>query len=280
MKPLSDNWEIFRALADSYTTIQDVRIGAENRIRNIKSKSDEKEEKRLKLLKKLAELKKEEKNYTEFACEFLYEEPVYAKFLSNVKGIGETISMKILSFPLDLERNISDWWAYAGLTPNVWKCTCENGHNILLSRNPALFPSRCYMTYKEKCNAVVLHGEIAPTRRYRGYASFWNPELKTLGYIITDCFIKTGVYYRKVFERYRTIGLNKGFTPLHANQYARRLTYKLFLYHLYQCGCELKGIQHRNPYVFDFLEHKWFIPWQEVVGFDSAIVRKRKKAIA
>lgn len=270
MKLLSENWDFFRAFTDSYMSVQKVRVASENRVRSMFQGKDEKEQKRERIFNSLALLKKNEKEFVKIAKQMLYDELVYTEFLSHVKGVGETISMKILSFPLDLEKNISSWWAMAGLVPNVWKSECENGHKILLPKDPVIHPEvRCHVNDTERCGARIVKSEVAPTKKYAGYRSFWNPKLKALGYVLTEEFIKLGAYYRKVWEKFRDEGLKKGMKPVHANRHARRLTYKLFLSHLHACGCELKGVKYRKPYAFEFLNHKWYVPWQEVVEIDK-----------
>lgn len=280
MKYLSENWNFFRAFTDSYMSVQKVRVASENRVRSMFHGKDEEEERRKKIFNSLALLKKNEKEFVKIVKEILYDEPVYTEFLYHIKGVGETISMKILSFPLDLEKNVSSWWAMAGLVPNVWKCECEKGHKILLQKDPAVhLEVRCYANDNgtERCGARIIKSEIAPAKRYSGYRSFWNNKFKALGYVLTDEFIKLGVYYRKVWEKFRDEGLKRGMKPMHANRHARRLTYKLFLSHLHACGCELKGVKYRMPYAFEFLNHKWFVPWREVVEIDKNIDKNIKK---
>lgn len=276
MKLLSDNWEFFRAFTDSYIAVQKVRVASENRVRSIIQGRDEDERNRKRMFESLALLKKNEKEFVKMAKQVLIEEPVYNEFLSNIKGVGETLAMKILSYPFDLEKNVSSWWAMAGLVPVVWKCECEEGHKILLPKDPEKHVElRCYANVNSgKCNAFIVKSEIASSKRHTGYRAFWNSKLKALGYIITDEFIKLGVYYRKVWEKFKEDGLKKGMKPLHANRHARRLTYKIFLSHLHECGCELKNVNYRKPYAFDFLNHKWFVSWREVVEIDKNFKKK------
>lgn len=281
MNYLSDNWQFFRAFSDSYISIQKVRVASENRVRSIIQQKDEEEKHRERIFKSLTLLKNNEQELVKVAKELLKNEPVYTEYLSYVKGVGETLAMKILSYPFDLEKNVSSWWALAGLVPNVWKCECEKGHKILLPKDPGQhLEVKCYVnegSNGDRCGARIIKSEIAPPKRYAGYRAFWDTRLKALGFIITDEFIKLGAYYRKVWEKFREEALAKGKKPLHANLHARRLTYKLFLSHLHHCGCELKGIEYRKPYAFDFLNHKWFVSWREVVEIDMNVKRERKK---
>ncbi|MEM4134346.1 MAG: hypothetical protein QXV73_04040 [Candidatus Micrarchaeia archaeon] len=276
MKPLSDNWEFFRAFTDSYISVQKVRVASENRVRSIIQGKDENEKHRKRMFESLALLKKNEKEFVKMAKQVLIEEPVYNEFLAHIRGIGETLAMKILSFPLDLEKNVSSWWAMAGLVPVVWKCECEKGHKILLHKDPEKhLELRCYANINsEKCDAPIVKSEMAPSKLHAGYRAFWNGKLKQLGYIITDEFIKLGIYYRKAWEKFRDEGLQRGMKPIHANRHARRLTYKLFLSHLHECGCELKGIPYRKPYAFEFLNHKWFIGYKDVVSIEKTMKEK------
>ena len=135
MKPLSKNWKFYRALYDTYEGIQEIRKAAENRLRSIELKMDEEEPLRKTVMLSIIKLKDYEKEIQNLVAENIKIDPIYTEFLSKIKGIGPTLSMKILSFPWDLEKYVTDWYAFAGIVPLVDKCVCEKGHKFLLPHN-------------------------------------------------------------------------------------------------------------------------------------------------
>lgn len=260
-KYLTENIEFYKIMTSAYNQLQKTRIASENRAKKLLKEED-------KVIEEMIQkIKKNEVDYRSMIKKMLEKEIIWTNFLRHISGIGETIAMKLLSFPLDLEKNITNWWSYAGLVPYVYKCQCEKGHKILSPKEIVLCDYKDF-SHENKCNAKIVSCQIGETRRYNGYKSFWNPKLKTLAFIVSDLFIKQGKYYRKVFDFYKKRELEKGITKSHAHMRAKRLAFKIFLSHLHQAGCELLGVPYRKPYQFEFLNHKSFVDWKVVVDIE------------
>lgn len=260
-KYLSENIEFYKIMADIYIQLQKTRIASENRKRKVLKQNN------ILITEMIDKIKKNEKEYKSFIQDMLADEPIWKEFLQHVNGVGEIATMKLLSFPLDLKKNVTSWWSYAGLVPNVYKCQCEEGHKMLSPKEISICNYKDFEN-KEECHAKIVSCQIGQSRRYNGYKSFWNPKLKTLAFIVSDSFIKQGKYYRKVFDFYKKKALEKGLQKAHAHMHAKRLTFKIFLSHLHQAGCELLGVPYRKPYQFEFLNHKSFISWKEVIELE------------
>jgi hypothetical protein len=223
---------------------------------------DENHKQRIKIMQALADLKRVESSIANDMKRFLNGIPIYDEFLSRVKGMGGVLSCKLIALPLDIKRDLSSWNAYFGLTPRMWKCKCSSGHKILYPKQP--------ITCRE-CNSPIEESiEMEQVRRLRGYKSFWSPRAKTLYYLIATSFMKGGGFYKDEYIKYKakmetTTSLAKGQVLFRA----LRHTFKLFLAHYYQASCELAGVECRLPYAFEYLNHKDFISWRDVVTSDS-----------
>ena len=265
----------FRALVDTYESIQKQRIGAENRLRNIELGRDESDELRANLLIHLTKLKEIEKAVLKDAEGLAREVPVYREFLSKVKGIGPSYTIKLLGLPLELGKPLSAWNAYFGLVPGYWLCVCEKGHRFMSAKEPLTCSVHIGDSAKDrqKCGSALTKTEYvsqAPRRR-SGYKSFWNPKARSLYFNIAKQFTllgNKGFYgkmYRKFKERIQSRADLKDLPQIRKDAMAKRSAFKLFLAHYYQAYHELEGLSYRLPYAFEYLNHSEFISWQEVV---------------
>jgi len=288
LEKIEENRNYCRALADTYISLQKTRIASFNRIHAILRKSDEEEEIRESVLNEIAKgLVEMEKKISKEAKNVLNDNPIYVEFLSKVKGLGNVLSLKLLSIKWDLDKPLGSWNAYAGLVPHVYKCKCKKGHKILLPFDPSNGNriARCYFITDTKqnkktkqtkfirCGEVITKGEIAPCRKHKGYAIFWNPKVKTLFYLIGVSFAKTGKFYKNVYEKWKNIYLTiKGLKEGHAIKCGLRKAEKLFLANFYQAYHEILGLDYRDPYQFEYLKHDSGkkIKWTEVVEFDES----------
>lgn len=204
----------------------------------------------------------------------LEQEVVYTEFLKHVRGVGEALALRLLSLPLDLNKDLTNWNAYFGLTPVVYKCQCEKGHKFLRPYNPMLRAELCPVKItvdgnRVPCKHAIVSVEEARCRSYAGYLSFWNPRAKTLVYLFGKQFSLTGGFYKLRYQKEKKEAESKVQTKIHAIKRAYRSTFKLFLAHYYQACHDLYGLDYRLPYQFEYLDHKHFIPWQQVVEFDE-----------
>jgi len=261
---------IIRALADTYMSVQKERISGEARIRAIVQGYDEEDPRRIAVMKLLSDFREVENNTVKIMLEELKTIPVYTEFLRHVKGIAEVLSCKLIALPLKLGENLSSWNAYFGLTPRLWRAICREGHKRLYPKEPY----SCRMRVRDDsgrmhiCGADIKEKEIIDgSRRIRGYQSFWNPRAKVLYFLISDSLRKQGRFYKDIYLRQKQkLEFLNSLSKMHIQQRAMRYTFKMFLAHYYQASHELAGIDYKLPYVFQYLGHKDFIDWKEVVA--------------
>jgi hypothetical protein len=276
------NISYFRTLADTYESVQKVRIEAEGRLRAMSQGMDEEHPKRVFLFERIASLRDEEGVLQKEMLVELHELPVWNEFFVHVKGIGMTLACKLLALDLDKTRNKSSWDAYFGLTDKYWEGVCEDGHQLYYARDPLVCRERTKgKDGLEPCQKAIVKKELmthAP-RRKRGWKGFWNPRARTLYKIIGDSFLKTGKFYNESYYRFKEREEKKGLemSKLQIHMRALRKTVQLFLSHYYQAQHEIDGTEARMPYQYEYLKHadESFIEWKDVVKYDKV---KRKKA--
>ena len=283
--------KFLRALADSYESIQAVRITSENRIRAMEQDFDETEPVRLSILEKLSGLKDIEADFQKDMERHLKELPIWNEFLKHIRGIGPTLAAKLLAFELDPKKNLTAWNAFFGLTPHYWIGICEKGHKRMYAKDPLV----CQVRVREEdsedryattpCNCGIVEKEHitgeAP-RRKAGHHSFWNPRARTLTYLISKQFLLGGRFYKEQYYKFkdREKETRPDVSDGRRHNSAMRKTVQLFLAHLYQATNELQGLTPRIPYSFEYLNHSEdsFIHWKEVVAYDKVKSEKKKKA--
>jgi len=282
----------YRALADTYEAIQKLRIACSNRLTAIhKLGLDEEEKLRERTLSSIVdELLEQEKRIIKIVKEILKEIPIYNEFLKKIKGIGPALSLRLLSINWDLNKKLSDWNAYAGLVPYVYKCKCQKGHKLLLPYNPEKRKEeiKCYViTEREKkkkggsiildrekmkrCGAPVRIGEIAPCRKHSGYKIFWNPKAKKTLWLISTSLAKSGKFYKIFYEYWREKYLKEKLSLPHAVARAKRKVAKLFLAHFYEAWHEIEGMSYELPYQFEYLKHSpdRLLDWKIIIKVEE-----------
>lgn len=270
-----------RVLADSYESIQKIRIAAENRLRSIKQGYDEADPVREFLLERIANLKEEEASFQKEMLRELRTEPIWQEFFVYIKGIGMTLGCKLLALNLQKQKNKSSWDAYFGLTDKYWKGICGEGHQMYYAKDPLICNER--MKEGDKlipCKKPIEEKEFvgeAP-RRKRGWKGFWNPRARVLYKLIADSFLKTGKFYSEMYYTFKEHEKTKGLdiSDLQIHRRAQRKVVQLFLHHYYQALHEIEGTKARQPYQYEYLGHSpdSLIDWKDVVAYDS--IKKKK----
>lgn len=279
------DYKFLRALADSYESIQGVRIEGENRLRAIAQSFDEPEPVRISIMERLKDMKKIEQDIQKDMLSYLQELPIWNEYLCHVKGIGMTLAAKLLAFDLDKDKNLSSWNAFFGLVPHYWMGVCEKGHHRFYAKDPLVCMVKDRTTEKGEltlCGCGIVekeHIEREAPKRKRGHHSFWNPKARTLTYLIGKQFLLGGRFYKEQYYRYkeREQSTRPGVSDGRRHNSAMRKTVQLFLAHLYQAMHEIAGTEARIPYQFEYLNHSIdsVITWREVATYDSA---KKKEA--
>jgi len=264
-----------RAVVDSYTGLQKVRVACGNRLEAIQNGSDELDPTRIRVLQTVYNiLEQAEEAIRREMMTLVEDHPVYQLFLQHVRGISATLSARVLAFPWDPLRHTSSWWAAAGLVPGVWIETCKNGHKRMYTKPVG----SCVVTSKigasvKACGAPMEKIEFEQgSRRRRGVAAFWVDWLRVTMYLIARQFELQGAWYRIFYLRCKARELKRVETQGHARMRALRMTAKMFLSHLHEAFCDAYGIPYKFPYPFEHLDHQLAdrVSYKEVVEHDKA----------
>lgn len=256
------NNSLWRALCDTFESIQKERIRASNRLNMIFKGADETEELRIRILSRLEELERVEEGLEKDLKQILKEHPVYMSFLRHIRGVGPLLSIRLLALPLDINKNISSWWAYFGLVPFHYIAKCENSHSLVFPKERGTCPvCQAKIVSIEKVNG-------APRRR-KGLKGFWNRQARKIAYLLGEQFVKISErgYYGRAYRRFKE-RQPQDLQAIQRDARARRLAVKLFLSHLHECMRELNDLEPIKPYAFEFLNHIDYINWREVVNLE------------
>jgi len=287
-----------RAIVDSYMSIQKIRIGAENRLRNVLMNNDEFEPVRLEIMNELTKLRDTEKGLEKLMKKYLKEIEVYNIFLKHIKGLGNVYSAKLLSLNLDITKSFDSWLAYFGLIPHYYLGICKNGHKFMYSRYVDRCPvdilegnnnsceinndngKKSNMTIKmKKCNAEVIDiqkYEEAP-RKKCGIKSFWNSKARALYYLIARQFILIGDrgYYGRLYRKCKEKIMNrediKDIPYKRKVSMAFRITFKVFLSNFYEAYCDSLGIEPKFGKYYRYLMDKGvWISYKDVLKEETS----------
>ena len=195
------------------------------------------------------QLKKFEKQYQKQILFLVKDEPIYTEYLSKIRGVAELTAANLIGYLGYCENfdTISKVWRYCGL--------------------------------------AVFDGSAE--RKKKGEKIHYNPKLKTLMYKISDCFIKQGDGYRKLYDKFKAFyrkkypeeivnpnyvapkdptdekskgkGFKKKYTPMHIDLMTRRKVEKIFLANYYLTARKMKGLPVRDPYPMEYLKHTTMI---------------------
>lgn len=174
---------------------------------------------------------KMESAYKVMMDEYLKSEPLWWRWIENIRGISTILGANLIKNFGYCERfeYISSLWKYCGLH--------------------------------------VVDGK-AP-KRTKGVKIDYNPAMRTLCWKIGDSFIKMRtIPYRGIYdgEKARQLKLMENGTDnapkskLHADLRSRRKMVKIFLSHYWQVGRTLKGLQLTRPYSEEKMGHRHMIP--------------------
>ena len=194
------------------------------------------------ILDLLKEARQKEGKYKELMRVYIESEPIYDKWLKNVKGISTINTANLLQYfgYCEKARHCSSLWKYAGLH-------VVGGHAPKLS----------------------MYGKGKEVEKLD-----YNPKLRTLMFRIGDCFVKCRtIPYRNIYdsEKERQLKLggwdekkkvmkNKDIegapqSLLHADLRARRKMVKRFLADFYEKSLLLRGVKPDKVYAHRFDSH-------------------------
>lgn len=251
-----------RRLTDIYYDVQDVRIRTANRLRNFPSKS------KTGYPQELLKIEKHTKAELLMCLETV---PIYAKWLSKVKGIGPCLGgglLSVIMIRFSLNKSLED---YSEIQKQHALKTKDSAFRVPEIRGISAFANVSKLW--KFCGLDVVDGH-APKRR-RGQMVTWSPKMRTLCWKIGESFVKNGDYYRSRYEEFRKIEDEREFICsvckknhpkatqcIKGHRYARakRKTVKMFLAHLFDRWYRLEGLKPPEPYAKGFLGHSTYIP--------------------
>lgn len=202
-----------------------------------------------------------EKEYKKKMGKLVTFEPIFTDFLDKVKGIDKVLSAKLVKELGNCSQfdTVSRLWAY--------------------------------------CGQSVINGK-APQRR-KGERIKYNPKLKSLTWVISDCLMKSNKgYYREIYDTEKEKQLNREYNVGylhekypgkkkngkdiypestvnlirgHAHNRALRKTRKIFLDHYWHASRELAGLEAKKNYVEGVLLHNHIIIWRDAIKLEGGI---------
>lgn len=211
--------------------------------------------------------------------------PIYQEYLQYVKGIGPTLTTKLVAYIQDIERfpKVSMLWKYFGLAPVTYCTNCKTLKRYFPSEYEKLrwidstYQKQVNMIYPDDenleskkdnilrkiensvCNCNNPAPKVMAEKRVSGIASVdYNPRCKDLMYVISDQFVKQGKLYKELYKQYKAeeTALNKDvLTKMHIHNRTKRKVSKVFLSHLWEKWRELEGLPIRQPYAQEYLGH-------------------------
>ncbi|MDH5634223.1 MAG: transposase [Candidatus Bathyarchaeota archaeon] len=307
-----------RYLVENYYDIQKLRTASFNRVvayvksQQISSAAVKPSVIAHKIVKGDVEVPKEISNVVWFYNSLLNTEKQLAKrmdvasenhslrvqYLNKILGIGPVFSSGLIAWlsPISRFSNISQLWAYCGLSAQHWQCECKEGHRFLITRSVTSCPIRVGKK-REPCAAEIVKSKQIPQpiRRKRGYVMLINGRLKTFMWKIAASFEKQdseesrfrGIYLpQKVIYLSRPSlaeAIKKGVkgAKLHVRFMAMRYTVKRFLAEVWVVWRVIEGLPVTKPFVHDRAGHSHYeLP--EVDKSDeewSILVQKIEEAV-
>ncbi len=206
-----------------------------------------------------------EKEYKKKMEKLVRTEIIYTTFLKNIGGIGELLSAKLIKAFGDCRQydTVSRLWAH--------------------------------------CGQSVTNGK-APQRR-KGEIVNYNPSLKALTWVVSDCLMKSNKgCYKQIYDAEKEKQLNRVYeegylhekypqkkrnskeyiypeiaTKLilgHAHNRALRKMRKIFLDHYWCASRELNGLPIEKNYVEGVLNHTHIITWKEAMEKEGTLIKK------
>lgn len=228
---ISDNLTTLSLAARQYDDLQKFRIKVGNQVAAYERlRYDARVSREL-----LDHLRLEERDHLKRINGMLKLEPIYAAYLSRIKGVGPAIAAALISEIGDPGRfdTISALWSYCGLEVRDGKAR----------------------------------------KHTRGETSNWNGKLRmvAVGRLIPQ-FIKLKgkeCFGRDLYDQYKqfyTARDHDTLTPLHIENRARRKVAKVFLSCLWLAWRKIKGLPISDPYAASHLDHTHIVTPEDWAG--------------
>ena len=201
--------------------------------------------------------------------------PVYTKFLSDVKGVGEVMAGWIIS-EIDIYKAtaVSKIWQYAGLNPSLVRGKKRVSKKSYKPEMGEIVSEMENIRSGEMDYVIITDDQVNGDRPTEGYILPYNKNLRTkLMGILADGFIKSQSSYALefyypykarlekedgIFNDYGRAKKDSGkkwseVSKGHRDMAAKRYIIKMFLRDLYVAWREIEGLPVRKPYEEEYL---------------------------
>ena len=201
--------------------------------------------------------------------------PVYTKFLSDVKGVGEVMAGWIIS-EIDIYKAtaVSKIWQYAGLNPSLVRGKKSVSKKSYKPEMGEIVSEMENIRSGEMDYVIITDDQVKGDRPTEGYILPYNKNLRTkLMGILADGFIKSQSSYALefyypykarlekedgIFNDYGRAKKDSGkkwseVSKGHRDMAAKRYMIKMFLRDLYVAWREIEGLPVRPPYEDEYL---------------------------
>ncbi len=250
-----------------------------------------------------------ENKYKKAMLEYVLAEPIYAVFLSKIRGIAEVLSAflikefgycEVIIYDKKKKKIIGRETGNKRKFEKALKKYEEEREYFLKEKEDHLKVSvvpevrRYSMKGYRNMSRLWAHtgnsviNGVAPRKR-KGELVRYSPELRTLTWKISDCLMKHnhGIYrqiyttekQKQVAREYEKGELKskfRGYTEeetklklIHAHNRALRKMRKLFLSHYWSCSRELMELPCVPTYVEEKLGHKDIITWRDAIAKEN-----------
>jgi hypothetical protein len=239
--------EMLRVLIDTRDQqVQRARVAFGNRVSAIERGVDASSEHQKGICQRyLLILEDMEKQMNKDIKEAVKDEAIYA-IMSNVKGVGPTLSGKLLAqIDIDRANTVSGLWRYCGFA------VFDGKREKLKAAFCADCGAKPGKVKKHTC--PVTHKTV----ELKGEKAHFNKRLKTACYLVGCSFLKSGSPYRAIYDtaKARYQANHPDWTKLHAHNAAMGNMIKAFLADLWIEWRTLKGLPTRQPYAMEYGGH-------------------------
>lgn len=257
-----------RHLHNTQTSLEKFRISIGNRVSAIERGDDDVKRPVPMVYQRVLDLAKEMEHEIDTSiAEELKQWSVYNEWLKHVKGIGPSLSGQMLALllpPLPT-KGPSSWYKAAGLVAEV-RQTCGkmmDSHFVIddieMWRCPD-HPNQFSQVDGVECPEPT-ERRLPRPRAGEGKITY-HPWLRRCLYNVATSFVRSGGYYREVYDRAKAqmVQYHSGdpnWPAYRIDSAARWKMIKLFLSHLWEAWCDAEGIQKRVPYVVERLGHQY-----------------------
>lgn len=258
----------------------------------------------------IKESRQAEDKYAKMMKGFIEQEPVYNKFLSKIKGIGQVISANLIKEFGDCRVHIYKKEKGEDDEKETWILVAKEGDEdfqaiyteAILNLDSGNYKIKGYKNvsklWAHTGNDVKEDGK--PPKVKRGEIATYSPKLRTMTWKIGKWLVQQNKgFYRKLYDTEKENQLNRVYdqgylkekyggksyqndtdvhlVQGHSHNRAMRKIRKIFLDHYFCASRELAGLPTAKNYVEGILGHVNIITWRDAIKMEDTILRENEE---